>query len=148
MPHYTATIEIARPVSEMFAYFTRPRNLLQFTPPDYNLELVTAPEMLKLGERLVWQGRRWGVSQKLIQEVTAFNAYNLIVVEQRQGPFKRWVQAHQFEPMDAGTRILEKIEYDPPGGMLGFLVTANSIRKELDAVSIFRATKLRELFGT
>jgi len=148
MPHhYTVTLEIARPLPDMFAFFTRPRNLAQFTPPDYNLELVTGPEVLAKGERIVWQGRRWGVSQKIIQEVATFDVEKLIIVEQKQGPFKRWVQAHHFEVSESGTRIVEKIDYDPPGGLLGFLVTANSIRKELDIVTAYRAGKLREMFG-
>src|SRR5262245_58873546 len=147
MPRYTVTLEIARPVPDMFAYFTKPRNLAQFTPPDYNLELVTGPEVLALGERIVWQGRRWGVTQKLIQEVATFDLEKLIVVEQKQGPFKRWVQAHHFEPSTAGTRIIEKIDYEPPGGMLGFIVTANSIRSELENVTAYRAKKLAEIFG-
>jgi ligand-binding SRPBCC domain-containing protein len=146
MPHYTVTLEIARPLPDMFAFFTKPRNLLQFSPPDYNLELVTGPEVLALGERLVWQGRRWGIAQKLIQEVATFDIDKLIIVEQKQGPFKRWVQAHHFEPSGAGTRIIEKIDFDPPGGMLGFVVTANSIRKELDNVTAYRAKKLAEIF--
>ena len=78
--------------------------------------------------------------------MATFDLDRLIIVEQKQGPFKRWVQAHHFEPSDAGTRIIEKIDYDPPGGMLGFVVTANSIRKELDNVTAFRAKKLAEIF--
>jgi ligand-binding SRPBCC domain-containing protein len=147
MPHYTVTIEIARPLSDMFVFFTKPKNLVQFTPPDYNLELLTGPEVLARGERLVWQGRRFGVSQKIIQEVATFDLEKLIIVEQKQGPFKSWIQAHHFEPSGSGTRIIEKIDFEPPGGMLGFLVTANSIRKELDNVSAFRAQKLKEMFG-
>jgi ligand-binding SRPBCC domain-containing protein len=147
MHHYTVTLEIARPLAEMFAYFAKPKNLAQFTPPDFNLELLAGPEVLALGERLVWQGRRWGVAQKLIQEVTKFDAEKLIAVEQKQGPFKLWVQSHHFETSPTGTRIVEKIEYAPPGGMLGFVVTANLIRKELDSVTAYRAQKLNEMFG-
>ena len=66
MHHYTVTLEIARPLPEMFAYFAKPKNLAQFTPPDFNLELLTG-RRLALGERLVWQGRL-GQAQKLIQE--------------------------------------------------------------------------------
>ena len=32
MPHYTVTVEIARPVAELFAYLTRPKNLVQLAP--------------------------------------------------------------------------------------------------------------------
>ena len=147
MPHYTVTMEIARPLPDMFAFFSRPKNLSQFAPPDLNLQLLDAPETLTQGARLVWQGRRWGISQKIIQEVTTFDAEKRIIVEQKQGPFKRWVQAHDFEAADEGTRIVEKIDFEPPGGMLGFLVTAEAIRKDLVKVAAYREAKLKELFA-
>lgn len=147
MPHYTTTLEIARPLGEMFSYFTTPRNLLNFTPPDLNLELLTAPETLTLGARLVWKGRRWGVSQQIVQEVATFDVEKLIVVEQKQGPFARWIQAHHFEKADTGTRIVEKIEFDPPGGMLGLLMSAKLILADLEKLSAFRQSKAREMFG-
>jgi ligand-binding SRPBCC domain-containing protein len=147
MPHYNVTLEIAQPVSELFAYLTTPKNLMQLAPPDLHLELLTAPDILVLGSRLVWKGRRWGVSQQFTQEVAAFNQDQLIVVEQKQGPLKRWIHTNQFEATDAGTRIHEKIEYEPPGGLLGFVVTADAIRKELEKLLAYRGKRLKEIFG-
>jgi ligand-binding SRPBCC domain-containing protein len=146
MPHYTITLEIARPLPDMFAYFTRPRHLLQFTPPELNLELLSAPDILAMGAQMVWKGRRWGVSQQITQEVSGFQSEKLIVVQQKKGPFGQWIQAHHFESTDGGTRIVEKIDYSAPGGLLGLALTADKIRKDLDAISIYRAAKLRELF--
>jgi ligand-binding SRPBCC domain-containing protein len=146
MPHYTITLEIARPIQDMFAFFARPKNLLQFTPPDFNLELMSGPEILELGARLVWKGRRWGISQQITQLVATFDKEKLIVVEQMKGPFSRWIQAHHFEAADAGTRIVEKIDFAPPGGLLGLAISADSIRKELEKISAYRATRLKELF--
>jgi ligand-binding SRPBCC domain-containing protein len=147
MPHYTVTLEIARPVADLFAYLTRPKNLVQLAPPDMNLELVIAPEVLALGERIVWTGRRWGISQKIIQEVTVFEIEKRISVEQKQGPFARWIHASHFETIDAGTRITENIDFAPPGGILGRLIPSDSIRKEFDKLVAHREKKLREIFG-
>jgi len=146
MPHYTTTLDIARPLAEMFTFFTTPKNLAQFTPPDLNLTLLTAPDILALGARIVWQGRRRGISQKIIQEVATFDLEKLIIVEQKQGPFARWVQAHHFESSATGTRIVEKIDFDPPGGLLGRMISANAIRGDLEKISAYRDKKLRELF--
>lgn len=147
MPHYTVTLEIARPVAELFAYLTRPKNLVGLAPADMNLQIVVAPEVLALGERIVWSGRRWGVSQKIIQEVTVFEFDKRVAVEQKQGPFARWIHGSQFEATDAGTRIVESIEYAPPGGLLGLLVTADAMRKEMDKLVAHREKKLREIFA-
>ncbi|MBM3995170.1 MAG: hypothetical protein FJ303_13610 [Planctomycetes bacterium] len=148
MPHhYTATLEVARPLPELFAYLTQTKNLKQLTPPELNLELVTAPELLTLGSRLVWKGRRWGISQEITQQVVTFEVDKLIVTKQTEGPLALWVYASQFAVSEKGTRIVEKIEYDPPGGLLGFIVTADSLRKDFDKLLAFREKKLREMFG-
>jgi ligand-binding SRPBCC domain-containing protein len=109
--------------------------------------LVSAPEIMQVGARLVWKGRRWGISQQIIQEVTAFQQENMISLEQKQGPFARWLHAHHFEGTDVSTTIVEKIDFEPPGGMLGFLVTANTIRKDLDKLTAYREKRLKEIFG-
>ncbi len=147
MPHYTATFEIARRVPDLFGFFSKPRNLVQLAPAELNLELLTGPEIMQLGTRLVWKGRRFGISQQIIQEVATFDHEKLITLEQKQGPFGRWIHAHHFESTDAGTRIVEQIDFEPPGGMLGFVVTTNAIRKDLDKLLAFREKKLKEIFG-
>ena len=147
MPHYTATLEIAHPLAELFTFLTRPKNLVQLAPPDLHLELLTAPDNLTLGSRLVWKGRRWGVSQQMTHEVARFDHEKLIVVEQKKGPFARWVHSNHFEATAAGTRILERIEFDPPGGLLGYMVTAESIGKDLEKLLAYREKKLKEIFG-
>ena len=148
MPHhYTVTLEIAHPLADLFAYLTKPKNLVQLAPADLNLELITAPEVMILGSRLVWKGRRWGISQQITQEVATFERDKVIVVEQKQGPFARWVHANHFEAKGDGTRIVERIDFDPPGGMLGFVLTADKIRKDLEKLLAFREKKLKEIFG-
>jgi ligand-binding SRPBCC domain-containing protein len=148
MPHhYTVSLEIAHPLADLFAFLTKPKNLVQLAPPDLHLELLAAPDVLTLGSRLVWKGRRWGISQQIIQEVAAFDREKLIVVEQKQGPFARWVHANHFEATDGGTKIVEEIDFDAPGGLLGFIITADSIRKDLQKLLAFREQKLKEIFG-
>ncbi|MSU78357.1 MAG: hypothetical protein EXS16_09700 [Gemmataceae bacterium] len=146
MAHYTASLEIARPASELFSFFTRPANLLRLAAPEMNLSLLAAPEVIEHGSRLSWQGKRWGVSQKIIQEVTLFLLDQQIVIEQKQGPFGHWIHGHTFEATDAGTRIAESIDFSPPSGMLGYLLTADKIRADLEKLNVFRMNKLREIF--
>jgi ligand-binding SRPBCC domain-containing protein len=111
------------------------------------LELVQAPERLQLGTLLHWKARRMGVSQALKHEVAAFEEGILIAEEQRQGPFKRWTFLHRFEAMAGGARIDEELIYEPPGGMLGVLVSPATIDKEIKMLFAFRADQLRQTFA-
>src|ERR1700722_3937015 len=131
MPHYTVTLEIARPIADVFAFLATPKNLVQLAPPDLHLELVTGPELMVRGAQLVWKGRRWGVSQNIIQEVATFESDKRLVVEQKKGPFTHWTHAHQVEAPDTGTRLHERIDFEPPSGLLGRLISADFIRKDL-----------------
>lgn len=146
MAHYTASVEIARPVSELFAFFTKPANLLQLASPEMNLTLLAGPSVIEKGSRLSWQAKRWGVSQKLIQEVTVLITDQKIVIEQKQGPFGHWIHGHTFQSTEAGALVVESIDFSAPGGMLGFMLTADKIRADLEKLNVFREKKLREIF--
>jgi ligand-binding SRPBCC domain-containing protein len=146
MPRHRFSLEVSCPTSDVFDFLVRPANLVQLAPPDMRLELVQGPERLQLGSLLHWKARRMGVSQSLKNEVTAFEEGILFAEEQRQGPFKRWTFLHRFEATAAGTRIEEELTYEPPGGILGMLVTVRMIENELDSLLAFRADQLPQNF--
>ena len=136
---------LTRPPAEVFALFAQPAALLRTAPPELSLRLEEAPERLFLGARLVIVGRRWGLSHRSVLEVTAFDEGRLLVEEQRQGPFRRWVQTHLFEAAESGTCLTARIEFDPPGGILGLTITEAFVRRDLEWVVAHRAERLREL---
>jgi ligand-binding SRPBCC domain-containing protein len=99
-----------------------------------------------LGSRITVKGRRAGVAQHLVSEVTAFEPGRSFVEEQRQGPFRRWAHTYRFEAQaDGGTLLTEEIDYEPPGGVLGLLLTAEKIERDLAAVYAFRRETWAEL---
>jgi ligand-binding SRPBCC domain-containing protein len=146
MPQHKISLEVPCPPNDVFDFLARPANLVQLAPPELRLELVQAPERLQLGSLLHWKARRMGVSQALKHEVVEFKESALIAEDQRHGPFKRWTFLHRFEAIASGTRIEEELTYEPPGGLLGMLVTAATIQKELETLFAFRADQLRQAF--
>jgi ligand-binding SRPBCC domain-containing protein len=147
MPRFATAMTFARPIAEVFDFFRRPANLVQANPPDLNLRLLEAPELLQQGSRVVLQARRLGVAQRLESEVVALEPDALIVDALRQGPFRKWVQTHRFDEVPEGTRVQIEIDYEPPGGMLGLVVTAAAIERELQSVFAYRAARLHEWLG-
>jgi ligand-binding SRPBCC domain-containing protein len=148
MATFERTLTLARPVADVFAFFLVPRQTLPLAPPELHLQLVEGPERLQLGSRLVRTGRRWGLPQRVASEVTALEAEVLLVEAQVQGPFRRWVHALHFQVGEAGNCVLrECIEFEPPGGMLGLLVTEQFLRKDLEWLFDFRHRKLQALWN-
>src|SRR5205807_4471066 len=117
--------------AEVFDFVACPANLMELMPPEFGVRLVDAPERLSLGARVVLHARRYGFTQRLVSEVTAFETDRLIVDEQREGPFPKWVHTQLFETVPEGTRLTDRIDFETPGGMLGFLLTPESIASEL-----------------
>jgi ligand-binding SRPBCC domain-containing protein len=146
MPHFEMIENLPAPLSRVFDFFSRPANLVKISPPELHFQLLSGPEQLHLGARVTLQGRRWGLSQRLVSEVTVWEPENRFVDEQREGPFKKWIHTHQFEALpDGGTRVTDRIDYEPPGGMLGFVVTVKAVERDLKWIFEYRREKLMEL---
>ena len=137
----------ARPVTEVFDFFCQPANWIKIAPPELHLRLLQGPDRLQRGALLTIKGRRWGMPQRVVSEITGFEPNRLIIDEQRQGPFAKWIHTQRFEELDTGTQIVDQIEYEPPGGILGLTVTAAFLARDLEKIFAFRAVKLRELLG-
>ncbi len=146
MPIFESSVCLARPVEEVFEFFSRPENLGRVSPPEMQMR-VEGPELLNLGARLTLTGRRWGVTQRVVSEITVFEPGARLADEQREGPFRRWVHAHEFEAVPGGTRVTERVEFEPPGGVLGLVMTAAVVERELRDVFAYRSRQLLELFG-
>lgn len=147
MQHFVSAIDLPRPVEEVFEFFRRPAHLLQVTPPEVRLELIDAPERLELGSRIVVKMRRWGISQRVAAEVIVFEPNVLFVDTQREGPFRSWTHRHEFEPLPDGTRVTDRIDYEPPSGALGLLLSARFMEGELESLFAYRLQQLREWAG-
>lgn len=145
MARFESQTVIACPVAAVFEFLTDPANLVAVSPPEYHMRLVEAPERLSRGARVVLEGRRWGLTQRIVSEVTAFEPDRLLTDEQGQGPFREWVHTHRLEPVPEGTRMLDVIDFEPPGGLLGLVATAKRIRHELERVFAYRSERFKAL---
>jgi ligand-binding SRPBCC domain-containing protein len=147
MPLFEAITFLSQPITEVFSFLSLPANLIEVTPPEFNLRVVEAPERLHRGARVVVQARRWGFAQRLVSEITAFEPDRLLVDEQREGPFAKWIHAHLLEAVPGGTRMTDRIDFEAPGGMLGFLLTPQAITAELQEMFVYRERRFKELLG-
>jgi ligand-binding SRPBCC domain-containing protein len=119
------------------------------TPPDLQLRLLSAPDVLQPGSQVVVQVRRWGITRRVVTEVVSLEDGALLVEEQREGPFRLWDHTRRFEALaGGGTRLTEQIDYEPPTGLLGNMLTAALVERELMRAFDYRATRLPELLAS
>jgi ligand-binding SRPBCC domain-containing protein len=147
MPVFESVQRFPRPAAEVFEFICQPANLARVSPAELHMTVVEGPARIELGARLVIQARRWGMTQKMVSEITAYQPHVLFADTQCQGPFKKWVHTHLLEPVDGGTRATDRIEYEPPGGLLGLIMTAGMIERELRWLFDYRRKALEEILG-
>lgn len=143
MPVFNTETVLACPVAVVWDFLIHPANLLRVSPA--GLSLVDGPDTLHLGARFTVLAQRWGISRQITSEVTEFEPGVLMVDEQREGPFGKWRHRHQLTPVPGGTRMTDEVEFEPPGGLLGFVITTRRIEAELQAAFAFRAERFKAL---
>jgi len=148
MAQFETRITLPQSREIVFEFLIRTENLLQMITPDAGMTVVAVPEILQCGSRLEFQANEFGQSLKIVHEITELAAPGRLVEEQLQGLFKRWVHEHLVEEETAGHVVaIDRIDFEPPGGMLGFLVTKRRIIEQLEGLFAHRHSQMQKLLG-
>lgn len=146
MPLFETSTVLQCPADRVFDFLTRPTRVLEILPDDSGVTYTNVPEQLSLGSRVEFDLRGFGPVQRVIHEVTEFNAIIQFVESQLQGPLPHWRHEHLFEANGANqVKVIDRIDFAPPGGLAGLLVTESRIRKSLETGFAHRHRRLKEL---
>lgn len=147
MPEFDQTTELACEPALLFEFLVNVANLPQVMPPSPHIEIVGAPARLHRGARIVADVRKLGWSQRIVSEVTWFEEGVGFTDVMVQGPFRRFEHTHRLQPALPGCRMSDHIQFDGPGGLLGWYLTNARIERELTATFAYRAAKFRTLLA-
>jgi len=138
-------IILPRPIEEVFDFFADAQNLESITPPLLHFEVLTrGPIELRQGRLIDYRLRLHGMPLRWQSEISAWEPPYRFVDEQRRGPYRRWVHEHRFERCAEGTRAIDRVRYEVPGGDL---VHKLFVEPDLRRIFVYRAERLRERFG-
>jgi ligand-binding SRPBCC domain-containing protein len=146
MPVFETSVTLSCPRQRAFDFLARPANLALISPPELGLNLTSAPEIVELGSRIEFKVQGFGQVQTMAHEITALVPHELITETQIRGLFAKWVHDHVFE-IDApdSVHVIDRIDFQPPNGILGLLITANKILEQLEDGFAHRHEQLRKL---
>lgn len=136
---------VARPRSEVFAFFSDAFNLEKVTPGLLRFAVLTpAPIEMREGTIIDYQLRVRGVPIRWRTRICEWDPPSGFVDEQLRGPYAWWVHRHGFADTEGGTLCTDEVKYRPIGGRL-----ANALFVERDVRRIFhyRLGVMRELFS-
>lgn len=146
MPSYQTEMVLHTTCEKAFMYLSTPENLSDLTQPELQLTVEEAPDQFTLGARISFSIYVMGARIKSVHEITTFDSPGCFVEEQVEGPFSIWKHEHLFKPLGKGeVAIYDVIEYEPPGGLVGMILTEDRIRSQLDEGFAHRQDELKYL---
>lgn len=149
MPIFECRTDVQASAEELFNYIIRPANLQAIAPPDMQFVYVKPPETFQLGSHLTCKAQAYGMVQQLSYEIVEFEAPVRFREKMTDGPLRMWVHDYIIEPhANPGmVTLINRIEFEPPGGLMGFIVTADKISEALEDGFGHRSEELQKHFA-
>lgn len=143
--HYQREIHIQATPEKVFDFHTQHENLLRITPPGIKVSIIHA-EPTGIGAVMRMRVKQFGLIANVWQiEFTGYERPSFLRDEMRIGPFKQWVQERHIIPTGEGTILRDIVHYDVPLGFLGAIAHTLFIRRQIEAMFLYRQQKTKEL---
>ena len=148
MPLFESRTSLNATPEQVFEYILQPANLQAIAPPETQFVFVDPPRVIELGTRLTCKVQAYGVVQQLSYEIVELVSPLRFREQMVEGPLRLWLHDYIVEPNSAGgVSLVNRIEFEPPGGLMGFIVTAEKILEALDDGFHHRRMALQKIFA-
>ena len=149
MALFETQTELSTTLEALFDFLIRPENIVELAPPGTSIALIDAPDVLTAGCEIEFDVFGIGPTQRFIHEIVECERPLRIVERQLEGPFKSFHHEAELKPAGNGTVLLfDRIVFEPPGGLIGLLLTEARILGHLETGYAHRHTELRQIFST
>src|SRR5579864_128518 len=142
------TQQVARPLAEVFDFFSRAENLEALTPPWLNFKILDVqPQPVQQGTLINYNLRVHGIPLRWTSEIVEWEPPHRFVDLQLRGPYKLWRHEHRFEARDGGTLITDTINLALPLGILGEIAYKIKVKSDVEEIFAFRERRIHSLFS-
>lgn len=149
MAVFESSITVAVARDKLFELLITPGIHEKLSPANVGLRFINPPEKLSGGIQFQFKAQAWGMIQTSTHEVTEFDAPVRFVERQVKGPLKEWIHEHLFvETPDGGTTMTDRIQFLPPGGLIGAIATEARILDALDDGFFHRHQQLKKILAS
>ena len=108
---------VGAPREKVFRLLGDPRNLNLVTPAWFSLEILRhEPGWMGPGTEIEYWLRWRFLRLRWCSRITEWDPPGRFTYEQSQGPFRQFVHEHRFLEDANGTRVVDRLFYEAPGG--------------------------------
>lgn len=140
--HLRRDVIVRASPDETFAFFSNAANLERLTPPWLSFRIRT-PQPIEMREgalidyQIVLHG--WPIPWRT--RIDVWEPGVRFVDRQLRGPYRWWHHEHRFEPVAAGTRVIDHVEYVPRVRWL----SGAMVRRDVARIFDYRQEQLPKL---
>ena len=131
-------------------FFSDPSNLKVITPDYLGFQILDRNPLPKMyeGQIITYNVKPlFNVPILWVTEITHLKKHEYFIDEQRFGPYKFWHHEHHFYPVAGGVEMVDKIHYMLPLGILGKVVNAIKVKKDIEGIFAYRNKVLAQKFS-
>lgn len=131
--------------SALRSFLGKPANLPEISDPEIELEILSAPDVISEGAEITFRITAIGLKQKMTHRYEKVTDSE-IIEELIDGVMPSWRHRQQIEVVSANEcRLTDEITFDPPGGMMKFIMSEERILENIEQGMQFRYETLFEL---
>ena len=125
-------------VEEVFAFHERPDAFALLQPPWEHAQILQPPSSLAVGTVVKLRSRVGPLWLTIVAEHVAYEKNQRFEDVMKRGPFAKWHHKHLFSADPAGCLLRDEIDYQPPLGLLGKLMSPFVIEPRLKRMFEYR----------
>lgn len=134
-------------VESLFNFMTRPENMVRLSLPESKLVFYSAPEVIQPGIELEFEVQAYGQAQSIVHEIVDVERPRRIFERMLHGPFEDLEHEHLFEGNENEAKLIDRITFTPPRGLLGVLLTEARVMASLQKSFDYRRSQLEALIS-
>lgn len=134
---FRATQFIARPLDEVFRFFSDAGNLEAITPPALSFAIRSAPAEVERGSIIAYELRLRGFPIRWKTLIAQWDPPVRFVDVQLRGPYRLWNHVHEFVTRDGGVEVTDRVDYVLPFAPFGELASP-MVARDIDEIFRFR----------
>ena len=136
-------IVVAAPLDRVFAFFGDAANLEPLTPPWLNFVITTPmPIAMREGLEIDYRIVLHGVPILWRTRIDVWEPQVRFIDRQIVGPYRWWHHVHRFEAVEAGTRVIDEVEFVPRVPWL----SQRFVKRDVERIFGYRASMLPAMF--
>jgi ligand-binding SRPBCC domain-containing protein len=129
-------------------FFSSAENLPRITPAWMQFRILTPPPIVIQQDSILDYEIRWmGIPLRWRTRIIDWTPKRQFIDLQLRGPYALWHHQHTFTPCDEGTICTDRVTYQVPGHVVGRVMNALIVRKQLTGIFEFRRKVIAEELG-